>query len=107
MSDFVVGGGPGGLRRSPSSRGNADGTAGAFLSSFHVYEAAFSGGVFVAAMDLNGDGKADLIAGSGDGERPRARVYKAATLTASGSPSPDQTLDLFDSAALANGVYVG
>jgi hypothetical protein len=35
------------------------------LSRFVAYGGGFSGGVFVAAADLNGDGKADIITGAG------------------------------------------
>jgi hypothetical protein len=41
------------------------GTSGALLDSFDAYPAAFTGGVYVAAGDLNGDGRTDLITGTG------------------------------------------
>lgn len=50
---------------------------------FFAYAPAFSGGVRVAAGDLNGDGKADIVAAPGPGAAPQVRVFKAdgATLT--------------------------
>jgi hypothetical protein len=43
-----------------------DGRDGAALSSFFAYDA-FSGGVFVGAGDINGDGLADIVTGAGAG----------------------------------------
>lgn len=40
-------------------------------SDFFAYESGFRGGVYVAAGDLNGDGRADVIAGTGVGGGPR------------------------------------
>jgi hypothetical protein len=37
----------------------------ALLSSFYAYDPAFAGGVFVAAGDVNGDGRADVFTGAG------------------------------------------
>src|SRR5205085_2691062 len=39
--------------------------SGATLQSFFAFPAAFAGGVFVAAGDTNGDGKADVVVGAG------------------------------------------
>jgi hypothetical protein len=57
--------------------------------------------------DADGDGKADLITGSGESEPASLRVYKGAALLASATPTADQTLDPFAGATLANGVFVG
>lgn len=37
-------------------------------------------GLHAAAVDVNGDGKADLITGVGPGQRPEVQVFEAATL---------------------------
>jgi hypothetical protein len=42
-----------------------DGRSGSLLRSFFAYDPAFQGGVFVAAGDLNGDGRAEIVAGPG------------------------------------------
>jgi fibronectin-binding autotransporter adhesin len=41
-----------------------DGVSLALLDEFFAYPAAFTGGVFVASADLNGDGHADIITGT-------------------------------------------
>ncbi len=43
--------------------------------SLQVFDSSFTGGVRTAAADVNGDGIADLIAGSGPGRRSEVHVY--------------------------------
>ncbi|MFO0938774.1 MAG: FG-GAP-like repeat-containing protein, partial [Gemmataceae bacterium] len=45
------------------------------LMDFFAYESSFRGGVFVAAGDITGDGKADIIVGTESGGGPRVRVF--------------------------------
>lgn len=47
---------------------------GAQLGSFFAFDPGFTGGVFVAGGDINGDGNDDIIVGSGSGQ-PRVRVF--------------------------------
>ena len=51
------------------------GTNGSILQSFFAYDGSFSGGVRVAAADVNGDGRADIITGAGPGGGPHVRVF--------------------------------
>src|SRR5205823_3800416 len=44
-----------------------DGVTGAEAAGFFAYAPGFVGGVWVAAADVNGDGKADIITGAGPG----------------------------------------
>src|SRR5204862_359769 len=48
------------------------------LRSFLAYDANFSGGVYVAAGDLNGDGKAEVVTGPGQGGGPHVRAFNGA-----------------------------
>lgn len=45
------------------------------LQSYFAFNAVFSGGVFVATGDINHDGKADIIAGTGAGGGPNVAVF--------------------------------
>jgi hypothetical protein len=45
------------------------------LRSFFAFAASTTGGVFVAAGDVNNDGRADVVAGTGPGVASQARVF--------------------------------
>jgi serralysin len=45
------------------------------LASFFAYDQSFSGGVRVAAVDVNGDGKADIVTGAGPGGGPHVKAF--------------------------------
>src|SRR4029453_5574698 len=49
------------------------------LKSFFAYDPSFSGGVRVAAGDVNGDGWADLITSPGSGQGPQVKVFDGKT----------------------------
>lgn len=51
------------------------GVTGARLQSFFAFDSAFSGGIYVAAGDTNGDGQADIIVGAGAGGGPNVAVF--------------------------------
>ena len=84
VRDFAVAEGAG----APAPVKILDGKSGRTLSSYRPFPRAFRGGAAVALGDVNGDGRADLVVGSGPGLRAQVKVYDAATrkLLASFSP---------------------
>ena len=74
IPDLIVAAGPGG---GPHVK-VFDGATLALIDSFYAYQANFTGGVYVAAADINGDGKADIITGAGAGGGPHVKVYSGA-----------------------------
>jgi hypothetical protein len=71
-AQIITGAGPGG---GPHVRVfNPDGSD--FGISFYAYAPTFAGGVRVAAGDVDGDGRAELITGAGPGGGPHVRVFK-------------------------------
>lgn len=45
------------------------------IRNFYAFDSKFGGGVRVAATDLNGDGKVDIVAGAGVGGGPHMKVF--------------------------------
>lgn len=74
FEDIITGSGPG-------STGHVkvfDGRTFAEVQSFLAYQG-FLGGVSVAAGDVTGDGRADIITGAGPGAGPHVKVFDGAT----------------------------
>jgi hypothetical protein len=76
QADVVTGTGPGG---GPHVK-VFDGRSLQEFRSFFAFDPAFRGGVTVAAGDVTGDGRADIIAGAGPGGEPRVRVFDGGSL---------------------------
>ena len=76
FSDIVTGAGSGGGPHVKVLSGK-DGTT---LFSFFAYDPSFTGGVRVAAGDVNGGGKADIITGAGGGGSAHVKVFDGANL---------------------------
>ncbi|MFO0936976.1 MAG: FG-GAP-like repeat-containing protein [Gemmataceae bacterium] len=71
VADIVVATGPG----SATHVKIFDGVTQAELFTIDPFEASFTGGLYVAAGDINGDGKADLAITPDEGGGPRCRVF--------------------------------
>jgi uncharacterized protein YkwD len=56
-----------------------DGATGSMVASYYAYDSAFRGGVTVAAGDVNGDGRADVVTGAGPGGGPNVKVFDGRT----------------------------
>ena len=74
IEDIIVGAGPGGA---PEVR-VFDGRNAALIRDFMAYETTFTGGVFVAAADLDSDGHADIVTTPDQGGGARVRVFSGA-----------------------------
>lgn len=110
IADLAFGGGPNGGPRVLIANGAkllSDGVASfTAVANFFAGDPNTRGGIRLALRDVDGDAKADLVTGSGDGLRSEIRVYKGTTLLANAAPTADQTFDPFG-AALPAGVFVG
>ncbi len=82
QADVITGPGPGGGPHVRALTWTGSGLAS--LAEFYAYDPAFTGGVFVAAGDVTGDGAAEIITGPGRGGGPHVR---ALTWTGSGLAS--------------------
>jgi hypothetical protein len=76
-----------------------DGVSGTVVRSFFAFDPTFLGGVRVAAGDVTGDGKAEVIAAPGPGGAPEVRVFDGAT-------SAQVSSQLAYAAHISNGVFV-
>ncbi|OWK46556.1 Flagellar hook-length control protein FliK [Fimbriiglobus ruber] len=76
VADIVVGTGPGVANEVEI----LDGKTGAVLATFQPFESTFTGGVFVAVGDVNGDGVPDVIVTPDQTGGPVVAVYDGAKL---------------------------
>src|SRR5439155_19094255 len=81
-ADVIAGAGPGG---GPNVT-VFSGASSARLSSFFAFNPAYTGGIYVAGGDVNGDGLADVIAGAGRSSNVTAFSAGSGTLLESFFP---------------------
>jgi hypothetical protein len=92
--DIVTGAGPGGGPQVQVFSGKVISGAAAgpaVVRSFFAYDSRYTGGIYVAAADTNGDGFGDIITGPGLGGGPHLRIFDGAssgTLLAQGFAFP-------------------
>jgi hypothetical protein len=72
FADIITGAGPGG---GPHVKVFNGANPNKLLASYFAYAPSFTGGVFVAAGDTNGDGRADIVTGAGAGGGPHVQVF--------------------------------
>src|SRR5262249_35140797 len=114
LADLIFGGGPGGAPRvfalsgQMLSVGNVWQAQAATVANFFVAgNTSDRGGVRVATKDADGDAKADLVVGSGEGSPANVRVYLGKDFTSSAEPTTFQDISVFGGGALPGGVFVG
>ena len=56
-----------------------DGATGNLVRSFYAFDKSFAGGITVAAGDLNGDNRAEIIVGAGEGGHSHVVAFDGAT----------------------------
>ena len=99
--EIVTGPGPGGGPHVRVFKLNTAGNVVTELASFFAYNGAFTGGVFVACGDVDGDGVPEIVTGAGRGGGPHVRVLRYA-------PSqPGRVVPLFDFLAYTPGFTGG
>jgi len=71
VADYVTAAGPGGGPRVLVF----DGASGAIIRDFYAYTTQFTGGVFVAGGDIDGDGFADIVTGAGGSGSTHVKAF--------------------------------
>ena len=106
-ADLIAGGGPGGGPRVTVVDGKSllAGQGPTPIANFYAGDPNNRGGVRVAVKSINGDNKADLVVGAGDGDGSRVTGYLATDILSSTQPPSAFAFDAFDN--VTNGVYVG
>lgn len=75
VADIITAPGPGSTPHVKVFDGRRLGERGSLLMSFNAFPGFFRGGIFVAAGDVNGDGRADIIVAPDAGVSPLVRVF--------------------------------
>ena len=103
IADLVIGAGVGG---GPHVR-VFNGTNLNLLFSFMAFDPSFTGGIFVAAGDINGDGRSDLVVSQGSGNAARVRTFSGMDSHMMGEITPfPVVIDPFSSSPNPDGLRV-
>ncbi len=79
VADLIVASGPGGAAVVKVY----DGATQTEIGTYAVFESTFSGGLYVAAADFDGDGKAEIVVSPDEGGGPRVTIFSIANGVAS------------------------
>jgi hypothetical protein len=101
-ADYILATGPGGNRVVV-----LDGVTQKELTSFQPFESSFAGGLFVAAADLNQDGKAEVVVTPDQGGGARVLVFDGANLLNGQTTPTADFLGLADFAGVADDGFRG
>jgi hypothetical protein len=107
FADLLAGGGPGGGPRVFGLSGKdlvRSGTQ-TQLANFFAGDEASRGGIRLAVKNLDGDDRADPVAGAGAGDGSRVTGYRGSVVPPDGTPAELFAFEAF--AGLSGGVYVG
>jgi hypothetical protein len=74
-----------------------DGVTFQMIAQFNAYDPNFRGGVYVAVGDVNGDGRAEIITGAGEGGGPHVKVFSVSGTGANISVSQTTEFMAYDS----------
>lgn len=110
FDDMIVGGGPGGGPRVRVFDGkfiSAEVRTQSVLADFFAGDINERLGARVAARDLDGDGRDDLITGGVPGGSAATRIFLAPTLPLNGIADPTAVMANFDGSAPLGEVFVG
>jgi hypothetical protein len=111
QAEMIFGAGPNGGPRVRVVRfadAVASGTAAPSYANFFAFDSARRGGVRVAVKDVDGDRRADLVVGSGEGDAAAVRAYPGVSFAGNGGGSTSIIeVPVFGANVLANGVFVG
>ncbi len=92
IADLIAVSGPGGPATLTVLNGKDNSV---LVAPFNVFEASFTGGAFVSAADLNGDGKADLVVTPDQGGGPVVALYDGAKLSTGSTADAAQIVRFF------------
>jgi hypothetical protein len=65
------------------------------FNDFFAFEQTLRNGVFIASGDIDGDGKAEIVAGGGPGGGPRVTAFSSTDLINSGGGTLTQVANFF------------